>query len=263
MELNNTLSSSPFASRGGYRGVLDAAAWSTTLDERDSAASLVQFAAVGARVRLIPGDTPSISLSNSSSRPPSLTAQSVVHTEFNDDDDDGGNDDAEFLRAYRIRAANELRGRVTSARDAARGAPLVTQLTLAAHLPTWANSLLPHITGFVLYWDGDSITSADWRGALRGAAALVADGQFPWQLSEMRANDASNHFDVLGLPAGAIYRHGNTVRAFVRLQDEIVFQGSSSRSCESSTSASGIPLGNSPHSIDLFKWLCSVLQIKD
>ena len=231
--------------------------------ERDEAS--LRQASLGTRVHLIPGDVASISLSSqlsSTNSPQPCYDNAAVIVSDNEDDDAG------FLHAYRLRAAAELHERVTSARDAARGASLVTHLTHAAALPLWANGLLPHITGFVLFWgdgghaDGVNMTTTSasaWIGALRGAAALAADAQLPWALAEMRASDASSHFDVIGLPAGAVYRRGDTVCAFVRLQDDLCRIRDSADADDGGDQDGRERLGAAPLSRSLFQWLSSSL----
>lgn len=194
---------SPFPIRAGYRGVVDSAAWAQTLALRAAASDKRVLASMGARVRTEPGDVASISLAATLS----TRREDVSDADSEDLDID---DDAAF-KEYCSRRLSEI----------AASAP-VTNLKDAAALPLWVDGLDSSLYGFVLFFDPLQPMSAAWRRSVASAAARLASSGFPLRVAEMNVRDVSEMIDVEGLPAGALYRSGRTLRAYVRLQDESV-----------------------------------------
>ena len=196
---------SPLPKRAGYRGVVDSAAWAKTLASRAAAADKHILSSLGARAQVEPGDASSISLSAT------LAAQRMDATATDADSEDGDIDDDAAFKEYCSRRLSEV---AASAQ--------VTGLKDAASLPAWVDGLDSSLYGLVLFFDPLQPMSAAWRGSVASAAARLAASGFPLRIAEMNVRDVSEAFDAEGLPAGALYRSGRTLRAYVRLQDEAV-----------------------------------------
>ena len=137
------------------------------------------------------------------------------------EEDDGVDvdvDDAAFMAHNRAR-------RVALLLAAAERVPswgAVASLYDADALPTIVDDTPRGVIVLVLLWEEFVRPCSTLRHAWTELAAARPPGV---RFVEMRASCASDHFDVEGLPALAAYRDGDTIGAWVRIQDEVV-QGS-------------------------------------